>query len=112
MKKRFSHSPARAICGTVTAPVPYTIAFGGVATGSMNAQLAASAAGTASINGSTPIAVASDPTTGRNAAVVAVLLVSSVRNTTTVVTTRVTGRSGHPPTQDNDAPIHSASPVA
>jgi hypothetical protein len=46
----------------VIAPVPYSIAFGGVATGIMNAQLAASAVGTASSFGSAPMPTASDGT--------------------------------------------------
>ena len=35
-------NPALAICGTVSSPEANTMAFGGVATGSMNTQLAAS----------------------------------------------------------------------
>ena len=42
---RFRTNPPRAICPIVTAPVPKTMALGGVPTGSMNAQVAAKAAG-------------------------------------------------------------------
>ncbi len=42
---RFDKKPARIICGTVIIPDPNTIASGGVATGSMNAQLDAIVAG-------------------------------------------------------------------
>ena len=40
MATRLSHTPARLICETLTNPDPNTMAFGGVATGNMNAQLA------------------------------------------------------------------------
>ena len=42
----FSHTPARTICGILIVPVEKMIAFGGVATGNMNAQLAAIVIGT------------------------------------------------------------------
>ena len=51
---RFSQNPARHICGIVCSPDPKTMALGGVATGIMNAQLAASAAGTITRYGLTP----------------------------------------------------------
>ena len=41
----FIHTPALIICGMVTIREPNTIAFGGVATGIMKAQLAAMVAG-------------------------------------------------------------------
>ena len=58
---------------------PYTIAFGGVATGSINAQLAAKHTGTVSETGKTPIAIANAPNTGKKVVVVVTLLVISVR---------------------------------
>ncbi len=49
-----SNMPARTICGMLIAPVENTMAFGGVATGNMNAQLAAIVIGTVSTIGGTP----------------------------------------------------------
>ena len=49
-----SNIPARTICGTLIAPVENTMAFGGVATGNMNAQLAAIVIGTVSTIGGKP----------------------------------------------------------
>ena len=54
---KLSASPSRAICAIGILLVPNTIAFGGVATGSMNAQLALIAAGTMSSAGSTSTAM-------------------------------------------------------
>ena len=51
-------TPARTICGMLIAPVANTIAFGGVATGNMNAQLAAIVIGTVSMIGGTPACTA------------------------------------------------------
>ena len=50
----------------VILPEPKTIAFGGVATGSINAQLAANTTGIVKATGATPIATATAPTTGKN----------------------------------------------
>jgi len=61
--------------------------FGGVATGNINAQLAAKVAGSAKIKGSTLMPIARAATTGRKVPVVAVLLVSSVRKAMRVVIT-------------------------
>ena len=77
-----------------TQPLPYTIAFGGVATGSMKAPLAASAAGAARTRGSCPIASATAPSTGRKVAAVAVLLVSSVSRMTVATTAATSSTSG------------------
>lgn len=48
---KFRASPAFDIFGMVTQPLPNTMAFGGVATGSMKANDAAIAAGTMSNRG-------------------------------------------------------------
>ena len=72
----FSHTPARTICGILIVPVEKMIAFGGVATGNMNAQLAAIVIGTVSTIGGTPADTAIAPMTGKRVAVVARLLVS------------------------------------
>ena len=77
---------ARLICRSRIRPDPNTIAFGGVATGSINAQLAAMVAGITSISGSMPRPTATANSTGIKVAVVAVLLVSSVRNIIRVIT--------------------------
>jgi hypothetical protein len=75
----FNINPALIILGIVNKPDPNTIAFGGVATGSMKAQLAANVTGAAKIIGFIPISIAIAPMTGRNVAVVAILLVNSVK---------------------------------
>ena len=68
---------------------PNTIALGAVATGNMNAQLALMAAGIMIFNGSMPIASEADIKTGISIAVVAVLLVSSVKNVMTKQMVRI-----------------------
>ena len=50
----FSNTPARTICGMLIMPVENTIAFGGVATGNIKAQLAAIVIGTVRTIGGTP----------------------------------------------------------
>ena len=75
-------------------PVPNTMALGGVATGIMKAQLAATAAGIASISGDSPWATASAPSNGRKAAAVAVLEVISVRKMITSTTTPIIAITG------------------
>ena len=57
----FRYSPARIIWGIVIKPEEKTTAFGGVATGSMNAQLAASVIGTDKTSGESPSSRASAP---------------------------------------------------
>ena len=74
-----SAKPARIISGIENLFAPKTIAFGGVATGSMKAQLAARTTGMVRETGSTPIDTATAPTTGKNVLVVATLDVISVR---------------------------------
>ena len=49
--RKLRASPARAICGMVTQPLPNTMALGGVATGIMNANEADMVAGTMSRRG-------------------------------------------------------------
>ena len=62
-----------------------TTALGGVATGSINAQLAARVIGMTNRSGSFPVSTARAAITGRKVAVVARLLVSSVRKMTRAV---------------------------
>ena len=92
-------------------PEPKTIAFGGVATGNMNAQLAASVTGTVSMIGSNPASSAIAPTTGRNVLVVAVLLVSSVRKMIVAAVAATMTHSGRSPIACRLVPSHWASPV-
>lgn len=74
-------------------PEPNTMLFGGVAAGSMNAQLAASAVGMMIASGSIAMPPAMAANTGTSVAVLARLLVSSVRKVirTTANTTTSTG---------------------
>ena len=65
------------------------MAFGGVATGSINAQLAAKQTGIVKETGTTPIAIAKAPITGRKVLVVATLLVISVKNIIKVATAKI-----------------------
>lgn len=81
----FNNNPAFTICGILIKPEANTIALGAVATGSMNAQLAAKVIGIHSIKGDKPNSSATAATTGKNVAVVATLLVSSVKNMTSAV---------------------------
>ena len=64
----------------------YTIEFGGVATGNINAQLAEIVNGKISRRGSMPIFNPTLATTGKNVIVVVKLLVSSVSKTTMTIT--------------------------
>src|SRR5690625_7548664 len=105
-----SQRPALAIWGIVTLPLPYIMAFGGVATGSINAQLAAMVAGMTKSIGSCPIPMAEEARIGRNAAAVAVLLVISVRKMTTRITTSISSRMGRAPSPLTPLPIHATRP--
>ena len=78
----------------VILPDPKTIALGGVATGSMNAQLAANTTGIVKATGATPIATATAPTTGKNVDVVATLDVISVKNIIKVATASIRTMGG------------------
>ena len=90
---RFNKKPARIIWGIVKRFDENTIALGGVATGSMKAQLAAKVIGTHSTNGLIPASTANAPMTGKNVAVVATLLVSSVKKITNKVATTTNTRT-------------------
>ena len=65
------------------------MAFGGVATGNMKAQLAAKHTGTVSDTGRTPIPTATAPKTGKNVEVVATLEVTSVRKIIKAATAKI-----------------------
>ena len=75
--------------GIVIFPDEKIIALGAVATGSIKAQLAASVTGTQSSIGSIPDSPAIAPITGRKVAVVARLLVISVKKTTSAVAPKI-----------------------
>ena len=90
----FNAKPALIISGMVILPDPKTIALGGVATGSMNAQLAANTTGIVKATGATPIATATAPTTGKNVDVVATLDVISVKNIIKVATANIRTMGG------------------
>merc|ERR1711971_752646 len=78
--------PVFAMVAMVTRPLEKTMAFGGVAIGSMKALLAASVAGRRSRPGSMPMEQASLPSTGRRTVAVATLLVTSVKKVIVSVT--------------------------
>src|SRR5690554_379691 len=107
---RFSLKPALIMSEMRMWPVPNTMAFGGVATGIMKAQLAATAAGTAYRRGDTSWAIANAPISGRKAAAVAVLLVTSVRKMITVVMISKITRVGMVPITAMDSAIQIARP--
>src|SRR5690554_5912126 len=86
-----------AFCGIC--PVANTKAFGGVATGSIKAQDALTAINAAKITGSNPNAGATAAKTGISSAALAVLLASSVKNTTKATMTRMTIKGDTPPSQ-------------
>src|SRR5699024_7482650 len=93
-------------------PVPKIMAFGGVPTGSMKAQFAATAHGTMSAYGWIFSAIASDATTGKNIDPVAVLDVISVINRTTVVDTDEITMKFIPSRDAHRSPIQLESPVS
>ena len=107
----FSTMPARAISAMEKRLLPKTMAFGGVATGIMNAQEADSVAGTISSSGWMPVATATAASIGRMVSVVAVLLVSSVRKVMARHTSRISTNTGNTPTAWNWSPIICANPV-
>ena len=92
-------------------PEPKTIAFGGVATGIMKAQLAASVAGTIRSSGSTLIAAAVAPRIGRKVAVVAVLLVTSVSMISRAAAPMTRTSTGMPSSTSRRLPMKRSTPV-
>ena len=105
-----SAKPARIISGIENLFAPKTIAFGGVATGSIKAQLAARTTGMVRETGSTPIDIATAPTTGKNVLVVATLDVISVRNIINVATQSTNTIGGTDCSTVKPSPIHSPNP--
>ena len=96
----------------VTLPVPKTMALGGVPTGSMKAQVAASVAGISSSIGSAPIPSATPPRIGMKVAAVAVFDVISVSRITIAVTAITSQIVGSAPSPDTCWPNHWSRPLA
>jgi hypothetical protein len=87
----------------VTVPLANTMAFGGVPTGSMNAQVAASAAGISRVIESAPMPIATPPRIGMKVAAVAVLLVTSVSSSTSVTIAATSRTIGNAPSGSTSA---------
>ena len=94
----------------VNFPEPKTIALGGVATGSINAQLAAKTTGIVKATGAIPRATATAPTTGKNVDVVATLDVISVKKIIKVATASIRIIGGTFPRIVKPWPIHPPRP--
>ena len=107
----FNTKPSRTICSTVILPLPNTIALGAVATGSIKAQLAESAAGNISSAGSKPAPREAAARIGISKVVVAVLLVISVKNVTAKATTAMSIIRDSRVTPDSASPIAWLMPV-
>lgn len=86
---RFIIKPLLTISGIRKYPDPKTTAFGGVATGNINAQDAAPAAATIKIKGWISTITAIGARTGNSIAVVAVLEVISVKKLTAAMSKRM-----------------------
>tara|TARA_B100000035_G_C20854367_1_gene488897 strand:- start:12 stop:356 length:345 start_codon:yes stop_codon:yes gene_type:complete len=111
MPMMLSANPALIIVAIVNLLDPYTIAFGGVATGNINAQLAAKHTGTVRETGRTPIAIAKAPNTGKKVVVVVTLLVISVKKIIKVATANIKSIGGTVLRTNRLLPIHIPSPL-
>ena len=89
-------NPIRTMSRCCIWPELNTIAFGGVAIGSMNAQEAAKVSGKIISLGGSPISMATAAKIGTRRAVLAVLLESSVKKITKVTITPMKSKGGHP----------------
>ena len=103
--------PAFIIVAIVNLPDPQTIAFGGVATGNIKAQLAARQTGTVSDTGSTPMPIATAPKTGKNVEVVATLEVTSVKKIIKAATASIKKIGGTLLNILNPSPIQTPRPL-
>src|SRR5699024_6488226 len=106
----FNAKPALAMSGIRKKPKPNTTAFGGVATGNINAHDAATAAAIINAYGWNPKATASDAIIGNIIEAVAVLDVISVKKITSAATTIITKNRLSPCKPANCEPIHSDNP--
>ena len=84
-----STKPAPIMSFNLMCPLANTMALGGVPLGSMLAQLAPKVIGTPNNNGSICRAVANELTTGAITITCATLLITSLKNTESVVTARI-----------------------
>ena len=107
-----TQNPPRTISLIVTLPVPNMIAFGGVPTGSMNAQLAAMAQGTMRRYGWISSAIAKAAMTGRIIVAVAAFEVISVRNSTSAVGSTMISRTLVPSSIRSRSPIQAERPLS
>ena len=82
-----------------------------MATGNINAQLAAKHTGTVSETGSTPIPTATAPKTGKNVEVVATLDVTSVRKIINPATAKIIKIGGTVLKTLKPSPIHIPKPL-
>ena len=114
-ERRQSSDPRRPaiIVGCAILPVPKTTALGPVATGNMNAQLAARATPIAGATGDTPSAWAAAITSGTRIFADAVFEQVSVKKTVKSVATAVSTHTLRTPVAArNDSPRTPASPVS
>ena len=108
---RLMAKPARIISTILNRLDPYTMAFGGVATGSIKAQLAAKVIDAPNIIGSSPRPIAKAAITGKKTLVVAILDVNSVRKTINVTAANIRAISPNTPNGSKPFPSHAANPV-
>ena len=92
-------------------PLPNITAFGGVATGSINAQLAAIVHGMAKKSGLTFMPIAKAINMGANVAIVAVLEFSSVKKIINVTKIIIRRKILYPSKNTEKLPIQLARPV-
>ncbi len=101
MENIFINIPALTISDIFNSLEPNTTAFGGVATGNMNAHEAARVVPTRSKKGFICIIFAMGIITGRSIAVVAILEVISVKKLTPAIIKRITNSELEKVTKDN-----------
>ena len=111
MDIKLSAKPRDTISGIRRYPAPKTTALGGVATGNIKAQEAATAAPTISPNGCTPISRAKGAKTGSSIAVVARFDVISVKKFTAPIKRIRATKKGHPSKAVICTPSQDARPV-
>lgn len=111
MERRFIINPLFTISGILKYPEPNTTAFGGVATGSIKAHEAATAAATMRTKGCISTVRAMGAKTGSNMAVVAKLDVISVKKLTAAMSNRIKIIVVTPTREVIWFPIHNANPL-
>ena len=88
MANRLSINPARVMSLIRTMPEPNIIVLVGVATGNINAQLAAMVIGIINTTGSNPILIAMEAKIGVSAVTLAIFELISVKKTISTMTAR------------------------